>query len=248
MSTAVTEISPEAIPKEVIERFMPYLSEVRRKLFFTGVIFLIATGAGFYYYQKILLTLMGFFDLEGIQIVLTSPYQFFSLALSTGITVGLAFTLPLIAHHFMSFIKPALRPQEFRILYRALPLSFILLIAGFAFGIWIMNFVINLFQQTTLDFSVSNVWDISQFFTQILFTAISLALVFQFPLFLVIAMKFGLIERQKLTRNRPIIYATALVFAAILPPTDPFSLALMTIPLIFLFEFALLINKAGYFG
>jgi sec-independent protein translocase protein TatC len=247
-ATTTSRAETQTIPAEILEKYMPLLVELRRKLFGVSLVFVASSIAGFIFYQPLLRTVMNLFDLKGIQIVLTSPYQFFTLAITTGLMVGVAFTFPLLVYHLMQFIRPALQEREYRVLVRALPLSFGLLISGFVFGIWVMTFVISLFAQTTVDFNVSNIWDISQFYSQIMFTAVSLAVVFQFPLIIAIATRLGLVKEKALTKNRPLIYAGALIFAALLPPTDPFSLALMTIPLIFLFEASLLINRLGYFG
>jgi len=48
---------------------------------------------------------------------------------------------------------------------------------------------------------------------------------------------------QALKKQRVIAYAGAIVFAALLPPTDLLSLLLLTLPLVILFELTVLLNK-----
>jgi len=57
--------------------------EVRKRLFFVASIFLISSALGFIYYEKIITTSLGIFNLEGINIVFTSPFQFLELSVNS---------------------------------------------------------------------------------------------------------------------------------------------------------------------
>ena len=181
--------------------------------------------------------------MENINLVLTSPYQFIDLAVNTGLLVGLILALPLLGFFLLTFVKPALASREYRLLVRLYPLAVILFIIGFCFGGWIIQLIINLYAQTTMDFSVNNLWDVSHFFNQILMTGISLALIFELPIILTALLKLKLIKLDLLKKSRKFIYAGILVFVAFLPPNDIISLALLSIPPLLLFEITLLLNR-----
>lgn len=246
MATTNTKPKSKSTTDQVetaMRQYMPYLKEAQRRLLTTGVVFFVTAILGAIFYKQILTFVMSQFDLTGINIVLTSPYQVIELAIFTGIYTGLVVTLPLFVYNIITFLKPALSPEEFKYIISLVPVAFILFIAGFLFGVWVMNFVIVLFTKATLDFSIGNIWDITSFFSQIIFSAILLGTVFQFPIILTALMRFGVVTREQLTGKRPYIYAASLIFAAALPPTDPFSLALLVAPLIILFEAAMLLNR-----
>lgn len=227
-----------------MERLLPYLGEIQNRLFHLLVVFCVFATLGFIYYQPILSFVMRLFNLEGVSIVLTSPYQFFNLSINTALAVGLLATLPLFIYYLLSFLKPALAPREFRLLTQLLPLSALLLVAGFSFGLWILNFVIGIFYQTSLKFNLNSMWDISHFFSQVLITAISLGIVFQFPIVLTGLLRLKVLQRDQLTSSRRYVYAACLLFATLLPPTDLLSLFFLTVPLIVLFELTLLFNPS----
>jgi len=227
----------------ITKRYLPYLKEVQQKLFIVLVIFFIAAALGFIYYQKILTRIMDIFNLQNINIVLTSPYQFINLSINTGLLTGLLTCLPFFFYYFLKFIRPALRSKEYKLILYLLPLSIILFIIGFSFGVWVVQFVITLYSKTTLEFSITNLWDISHFLSQLLFTSISLALVFQLPIILTALLRLKVIKHSSLTKRRRFIYAGLLLFAAILPPTDIVSLFLLVSAPLFLFELALLFNR-----
>jgi sec-independent protein translocase protein TatC len=236
-----SKLSPEL--EESIKKYMPYLKEAQKRLLITGIIFLIAAVVGGIFYKTILNFIMGQFDLTGINVVLTSPYQVIELAVYTGIYTGMVVTLPLFIFNLISFLRPALEPEEFKYIVSLVPFAVGLFIAGFLFGVWVMNFVIILFTKATLAFSIGNIWDITSFFSQIIFSAILLGTVFQFPIILTALMRFGIVTRDQLTSKRPYVYTVALIFAAALPPTDIFSLALLVTPLFVLFEITLVLNR-----
>lgn len=234
------QLSPET--KAAIKRYLPYLQEIRKKLLGVGIIFALFGLIGFFFYQKILTFTMGLFNLQGITIVLTSPYQFIDLAINTGIVVGTVATFPLLLYYLIQFIRPALRPYESGIIKYLIPLSLLLFVFGFGFGFWIMNVVIKLFYNTTQDFNLNNLWDISRFFTQTLIMAVSLGVVFQFPIILTALVRFGLVTKKQLIDGRRYIYAGCILFATFMPPTDLLSLTLIVLPLIVFFELTLIFN------
>lgn len=235
---------PEESPlDQVIAKYTPYLQEIQSKLFAVFCVFLGGGVIGFIYYQKILSFIMHLFRMENINLVLTSPYQFIDLAVNTGLLIGLILALPLLGFFFLTFVKPALAVREYRLILRLYPLAILLFIIGFFFGGWIIQLIINLYAQTTLEFSVNNLWDVSHFFSQILATGISLALIFELPIILTALLKLKLIKLSGLKKSRKFIYAAILVFVAFLPPNDIISLALLSLPPLLLFEITLLLNR-----
>lgn len=226
-----------------IVRYTPYLSEVRKRLLFIVSIFLIAWTVGFIYYRQIVLFIMNLFDLQGINIAFTSPFEFISLAFNAGLLLGVSFTLPFILFQFFSFFKPALRTNEYRLILSFFPLNIILFVIGFGFGVFMMRFVISIFAQRTAELQIENLWDINLFLTQIVFTALLLGLFFQLPVILSILLKLGALKYSGLTKKRPYIYAVGLIFVVLLPPTDLFSLVAMYLPLVAMFELTLLFNR-----
>lgn len=245
-----SEISLDQIDDTNIDRlvvkYMPYLREIQRKLVALIAVILASGVLGFVYYQKILTFILKFFNLKGIQIVLTSPYQFLDLAVNTGLATGVVIAFPLLIYYLLGFLRPALAPKEYRLVVRLVPISLILFIAGFAFGVWVMQFVINIYSQTSVSFDVSNIWDISHFFAQVIIMGLSLGLVFEMPVILTLLIRLKVIKRESVAKNRRFVYAGILILAAILPPNDIISLAILTIVPLFLFELALLFNQSKH--
>jgi len=234
-------LSPEV--QESIRRYLPYLEELRKKFFiFIGVFLGIALISGIFY-QHVLRFLLSLFNLQGINMVLTNPNQIIELGIETGIFIGLMISIPILIYFLMGFLKPALSPKEFKLIISLLPGSFLLFIFGFGFGIWVMQFVVSMFAAAATSMNPQNLWDIGTFFTQIIFSGAAMGFLFQFPIILTALIRLKVIAKKTLAKQRSYIYLSMIVVAALLPSTDIFSLILLTIPLLLLFEITLLLNK-----
>jgi len=235
---------PAGGPDAAVARFLPYLVEIQRKLYVLLAVIFAAGVLGFIYYQRILSFVLQFFNLKGVTIVLTNPYQFLDLAVNTGIATGVITAFPLIIIYALRFLKPALKPKEYRLIKRLVPVSLILFVTGFAFGAWVMQFVINLYSKTALDFNIGNIWDISRFFAQVIIVGLCLGLVFQLPVLMTLLLRLKIVKREVFTSKRRYAYAAILILAAVLPPNDIISLSILTIVPLLLFELALLFNQS----
>jgi sec-independent protein translocase protein TatC len=227
----------------VIARYSPYIQEIRKRLLNVVIVFGIGAVAGFIYFDKIINFIFEFYQIDGINIVFTSPFQFINLSINAGVIVGVLITLPLILHHLLAFLSPALKAKEYKMLVSAIPISIVLFIAGFAFGFWIMKIVAHLFSLQSAQLQVENIWDIENFLGNIFSTALFLGIFFQFPLIVSTLIRLHAITLKKVSSLRIPIYIGLLIMTMLLPPTDLVSNAFIFLPLVFLFEMTLLFNR-----
>lgn len=226
-----------------VVKYSPFFSEIRRRLIFTLSIFIIAAGVGFIYYEKIVSIILKIFAIEGINIVFTSPFQFFTLAVNSALLVGSIAILPALIFQALSFIRPALRAKEYKAIVTLLPIAILLFLFGFTYGVLIMKYVVMVFFQKSVELHIGNYIDVSLLLSQIMTTATLLGIAFQFPLVLTVLIRLRIIHPSMLSKQRLFVYVLSLLFAAILPPTDVLSLFLLFLPLALLFELTLLFNK-----
>ena len=227
----------------LISKYSPFFKEIKKRFIVTLVIFILALIAGFIFYENIIRFIVGLLRLDGVNIVFTSPFQFLSLAMTSAMLVAIIVVLPLIIYQIMSFLRPALRRNEFKIIVTFIPFSIILFVSGFGFGLVIMRYIIEIFYQKSLELNIGNFLDISNLLSQVLITSALMGLAFQFPIILTILIRLEIISYKFLENYRLWAYIASLIFAAFLPPTDLLSLFLLCLPLVFLFEVTIIINK-----
>ena len=222
---------------------MPYLLEIRKRLLFIIAIFLVAAVIGFIYFEPIIKTVIKFYNLKGLNIVFTSPFQYINLSISTAIAVGLFAAFPLIVFQVVSFLKPALRGNEYKLLLYSIPASIFLFICGFAFGSWIEKLLISVFSYQATSLNVQNLWDIENFIENIFMTSLLMGFLFQFPIILTPLIRLKVIQYQKLVDYRTTVHLALMILVILLPGTDILTDLFQYIPLAFLFEITLLLNK-----
>ncbi|MBP9716730.1 MAG: twin-arginine translocase subunit TatC [Candidatus Levybacteria bacterium] len=224
-------------------KYLPFLLEIRRRLFFTVSIFAVACVIGFIFYEKIIKFVLNVFHLDGVNIVFTSPFQFINLAIQSSLIVGFIIVFPIIVYQLIAFIRPALSQREFKNILFLFPLSLILFITGFSYGIIIMRYTVAIFYEKSVQLDIGNLLDVSAFISQTLMTSILLGVAFQFPIIITFLLRTKMVNRNFFAKKRIFFYAASLIFATFLPPTDILSLVFLFAPLIALFEATLLFNR-----
>jgi len=233
--------SPEI--KSAIDKYSPFFIEAKKRLVFTLCVFAAATVAGFFLYEKIIKFLIDILSLKGINIVFTSPFQFINLAISCGIATGLIVSFPLLVIQILSFLKPALKEKEYKMVVRLLPFSLLLFLTGLTMGFLIMKWQIQIFLDRSLALGIGNVLDISRLLSTVLLTSTLLGIGFEFPILLLLLMRLGVVKRKQLHKMRPWIYLGSFFFAIILPLDSILADILLALPLIVLFEVTLILSR-----
>lgn len=243
MATSKKSTTAEVELGNSVAKYMPFLIEIRKRLFFTLAIFLIASILGFIFYEKTTNLFLPLISIEGLNVVFTTPFQYMSLAVNSGLLVGLIAVFPLLIIQLLAFLKPALNRKEYKTVLFMLPISIFLFIGGFSFGVYIMKWIIVLFYEKSISLNIGNILDINRLLSSILATGALMGLAFQFPIVMTVLMRLKVVKYHTFIKQRLWAHMSALIFAVMLPPTDLLSLLLLFLPLAFLFEFTLLLNK-----
>lgn len=225
-----------------IEKFLPFLEDLRRRLFIGVILFVAVFIGGFLSAGIILKKVLSILHFDQVVIATTSPFQFIELAMDVGFFLAIMVSAPYIIYSFYAFAAPALTRREKIKLLSSIPLSILLFIVGFFYGFFILYYSLGLLALINVGLEIANIWNISQFLSQIFLTAALLGLVFEFPLLLTLLIKLGIITSQALKDKRRIAYFAIFCLTALLPPTDAISLIAMVLPLVLLYEMTIWFN------
>jgi sec-independent protein translocase protein TatC len=228
--------------KSNIQKFLPYLEDLQRRLYFSTITIIVVFFVGFLSSGFILKKLIANFKIDAVVLATTSPFQFANIAIDIGIFCALIVALPLFMYHFFSFSYSALTKKELRKLLLSIPVSFILFLVGFLYGFFILFYSFSLLASVNQSIGIQNIWDISLFLSQMAITSALLGFVFQMPLVLTLLIKMGVISVSFLKSKRRLVVLLLCILVALLPPTDGLSLIAMALPLYFLYELTILIN------
>lgn len=231
-----------------IEKYLPFLEDLRRRMYYGAIIFVAFFLTGFFLAGMILKAILKFVPLDQVTIATSSPFQFVETAMNLGFFVAIIICVPYVIYSFYVFILPALTKNERIKLLRSIPLSIILFIVGFSYGFFILYYALEVLASLNISLGISNFWNIGQFLSQMFITSALLGLLFQFPLILTLLIKLGLITPQTLKNKRRIAHFILLCIVVFLPPTDFISLVAMVLPLMILYEATILLNNKNNYA
>ena len=171
-----------------------------------------------------------------IKLLQLSPGEFLFVAIKVAGYCGIIISLPYIVYQIILFISPGLTKKEKSFLIPAIAGSGLLFFLGLFFSWWILvPAAINFFIQFGSDI-VEPVWSIERYFDFVLLLMASTALAFQLPVLQFILGSFGILTADKMISNwRIVVLSSAILSAIITPSTDPLTMSLLSISIVFLF-------------
>lgn len=229
--------------QKIITEFGPYLEDLRKRIYRIAVFFIFFFVVGFLLSGQIIKIIVSVVNLDNVAIVVTSPFQILGLGVDIGMFLAIIITLPFVIWNLYFFIKPALSGPEINSMFLIFPISFILFVAGFAYGFFALYWGLKTIAMLNVSFGLQNIWDIGLFLSQMAVTAALLGALFQFPIIMTFLIRLGIISRQLLVKQRRLAHLIIFIVVALLPPTDGLSLVIMSVPLILLYEITVWLNR-----
>jgi len=157
-----------------------------------------------------------------------------------GVVVG----LPAFVYQTYRFMKPGLYPNERRYYLAAVPTSLILGGIGIAFAHFLVLPAIFSYFTTYTSDAATIAFGLAETFNLIVIMLAFMAIVFQIPLFIMLAIMMNIVTRQWLEAKRLIFWGSFLGIAFLFSP-DPTGMApiIVTLTMIVLFEGTLAILR-----
>ena len=173
---------------------------------------------------------------KNIRLLQLSPGEFLFVSIKVAGYSGLIVALPYILYQVILFVSPGLTEKEKSLIFPAFLASGILFFLGLFFSWWILvPAAISFFIKFGADI-VEPIWSIEKYFDFVLLLMSSTALAFQLPVLQFILGSLGIITTQKMLSNwRLVVISSAILSAIITPSTDPLTMSLLSISIVFLF-------------
>lgn len=190
---------------------------------------------------------------EGAKLVYVSPLEIMLLKMKIALVLGLFTVIPIILYMAIKILLQR-KMIKINIDSRFWVLISLIMLITFVGGVcYAYFFMLPLFiDYLYVDASASGVvatYSIFSFISFAVQTSIIFGFVFETPIVLFLLNRFGLVQYSTLVSYRKHIYIICLVVAAFITPSpDIFSMVMVSIPLITLFELSLLIIRISNIG
>ena len=245
-------------PEDASMTMVEHLTELRTRLIICVIAVGLMSVVGFVFYSPILEFLTDPYQravlalpknrqppgaLAGV-LVFDSPVAPFLTFLKVGFISGLMLALPIVMWQVWQYVTPALTKRERRMGIPFVLSSVLLFAGGAAFSLAIiprgLRFLLgfgggDLVPLLTVD----------RYLGFLTFLILAFGISFEFPLLLIFLAGVRVITSAQMRRWRKYAYFGIAVFAAIATPTqDPYTMLLMTAPLMLFYEGAILVARA----
>jgi len=173
-----------------------------------------------------------------------SPTESFSVLFKL---VSIATNISMVPFFILAiwkYLGAELTTQEKKFALISIFIGSILLISGVLYGsLFVIPAVMEFFASLTPSYIEIN-YNLSEYIDFSLFMLMTLVGVFQLPLLIIASVLTNLISIVSLKKNRKGIYFGLIIAAALITPTpDLFTLAMVALPLLILFEFSIIISS-----
>ena len=169
--------------------------------------------------------------------------QFF-VHLKVSVIMAAVVAFPYIVWEIWKFIAPALYDNEKKAVRKAFGMSSFLFYLGVAVGYFIVLPVcLMFFMNYTVSDAVQNTISLSSYISLFTSMVFLIGLLFEFPTVVLVLSHLGLLTRKQLREFRKAAFVVILILAALITPSDPFSMFVLSIPLYALYEFSILVCK-----
>jgi sec-independent protein translocase protein TatC len=168
----------------------------------------------------------------------------FMMSFSVSFMMGFIIAFPFIFWELWKFIRPALNPNELKYARGIVFWSSLLFFIGILFAYYIIApFTINFFANYQLSPSFKNIITIANYYDTMSDLVLGLGLVFELPVVVFFLSRIGLISPALMRDKRKYAFVVILVLAAVITPPDWFSIWIVTIPLVILYEIGIIISQ-----
>jgi len=224
-----------------------HLEELRRRIIYSAVAFVLAAGGAFYYSNQLLDMLLSPASLlktaGGGKLVLLGVTEGFLIQFKVSVYAGAVLASPVFLYHVAAFILPALEKRERRYLYMFVPAALGLFLMGvgvsyFVFLPYALSFF-GTFSTGRIQLLVSA----QSFISFVSGFVLPFGFVFELPLVVMLGTRLGLLSPQLLSRYRKYAILVIFIVAAILTPPDVVSQVAMALPLLALYEISILLSR-----
>jgi sec-independent protein translocase protein TatC len=168
----------------------------------------------------------------------------FAIHIMISLVLGLILAFPYVFWEFWNFIKPALYEKEIQHSRGAVFFSSFLFLLGVLFGYFvIVPLSVHFLGSYHVSEQVTNTINLKSYIGTVASVVLAAGLIFELPILIYFLSKAGLVYPAFLKKYRRHSIIIIFILAAVITPPDVFSLIMVTLPLVVLYEVGIMISR-----
>jgi sec-independent protein translocase protein TatC len=179
----------------------------------------------------------------GTKLIATGVVTPFMVPLKVTLFAAFLVALPYVLYQAWAFVAPGLYLHEKRLAAPIIASSMAMFALGMAYCYYVVFGVVFRFIAGFAPASVNVAPDIEAYFNFVLGLFLAFGLTFEVPIAVVLLVRFGIADVEKLRSARPYVIVGAFIVAAIFTPPDVVSQLLLALPLCVLYEVGIQLGR-----
>lgn len=237
--------SPTMAINSMVHPLQRHIRDIKRRLLIVGGTIMVFFVLAFSYSSILIDWFKRPFDDD---LIFYAPAEALFASIKISFLAAVIASVPMILYHFWKFLEPALLKQEQR---WAVPLFFLGLgffVLGLAFcNLIILPLVINFFVMFGMDRAITPELAVGTYVDFNVKFLLAFGFAFEIPLVISLLARAGILQASALVQFRKYAVMVALILSAVITPdATMFTMLLMAVPLIILYEIG--IWGARFFG
>ncbi len=232
-------------PADPPRPFMAHLEELRARLIVALTAVVISASVMFVFTGEMLRYLAR----TAGPFVFLGPTEAIFTRVKLAFAAGLVAALPLVLLQAWKFVAKALAPGARGMIGWAMPVSYLLFVAGCLFGFFAVVPVGVRYLLAMGNEAVRPMMSVGTYVDFTMMVCLAMGVIFQMPLASYFASRAGLLEPALLARNRRVAVLAIYILAALVTPgPDPVTAVLVAVPAYLLYEASIAAARAARGG
>lgn len=229
--------------------FLDHLEDLRRMVIRMAVALTSAMVVAFLFRSWI----AGFIQRPLVDVDPTRLESLQSLGVADSMTVslllafyaGMVLSLPLLLYFLAEFVMPALTARERRVVLAASAVGFGLFLVGAAFCYFaVLPMTLRFFFEDAQSMGWRPTWTVRDYYGFATQLILAFGLAFELPVVVLALVRMGVLSYRQMRTTRPYAVVAIFILAAIITPPDIFSMLVMAIPLLVLYEGCIWLSRS----
>jgi sec-independent protein translocase protein TatC len=226
--------------------FISHLLELRNRLLYAivsvGVVFLGLVPFSNRIYALVAKPLIAVLP-KGASMIATEITSPFLTPIKLTLALAVVVAVPMILYQVWAFVAPGLYKHEKRMALPLLVSSVALFYCGMAFAYFVVfPMAFHFFVQSAPE-GIMMMTDMKAYLDFVFAMFFAFGIAFEVPVAVVILVRVGVINPDKLAAKRPYVFLWVFIIAAVLTPPDIGSQTMLALPMYGLFEIGLLVAR-----
>lgn len=179
----------------------------------------------------------------GGQLIATEVTAPFFVPIKVTMMAAFVIALPYLLYQVWAFVAPGLYSHEKRLVIPLIVTSTLLFLCGMAFAYFLVFPVVFHFIISVAPAGVAVMTDIGKYLDFVLTLFLAFGVTFEVPVAVVILVRMGIVNIEKLKEIRAYVVVGAFVIGAIFTPPDVVSQIMLAVPLWILYEVGIIVAQ-----